>query len=86
MAAGLGALGDHRVAPVISEPEGLGDSRRARQHSGTGRPHPIDQSAAGSPKWKLTTFGRSSSTTSQRAASKGSTPAPGPGASTPSSA
>ena len=63
--AGLDALRDDHVAAVVGQPAGLGHGRRRRHdpcpgRRAPGRPAP----AAGSPKWKLTTAGRSCSTSS----------------------
>ena len=71
VAAGLGALGDDRVAAVPVEPDRLVDGGRRGDDLRAGGAHPVEERRLGSPKWKLTTSGRNSSTRAQKASSKG---------------
>ncbi len=57
MAAGLGALRDHRVAPVIGQPASLVDGRGAGQHPGAGGPHAGHQIRIREPEMKADDLG-----------------------------
>ena len=72
VAAGLGTLRDDRVAAVLGEPHRLAHRRRRADHACAGRAARARAAAlAGSPKWKLTTSGRTRSTTAHAASSNG---------------
>ena len=77
VAAGLEALGDDRVDAALLEPARFLDGRRIADDDCAGWPSRGRASpASGRPKWKLTTAGRSSSTTPHMSASNGSRSAP----------
>ena len=89
MAAGLGALRDDRIDAALGEPQRFAARRRRADDLAAGLLHARDAGpASGKPKWKLTTSGRSCSTTAQVASVNGTIEALSGsfGISTPSSA
>ncbi len=69
MAARLDPLRDDGVDAALFKPQGLGDGRGAAENFCSGGPRPRKSPSDGSPKWKLTTLGRHSSTRAQKSAS-----------------
>jgi hypothetical protein len=61
MAAGLGTLGDHPVDAALGQLDCLSYRRRARKDLAAGLADRRQAVSEGSPKWKLATAGRISS-------------------------